>query len=282
MRNKTIEVQCPAKINLALDVLRRREDGYHEVCMVMQEIGLYDTLTICLEGENVTLTSDCAELSVGEDNLIVRAANLFFQTAGLSARAKIHLQKRIPIGAGLAGGSTDAAGTLLGLNELHDGLFSLEKLMELGGRLGADVPFCLMKGCALAEGIGTDLTPLPLPPAYILVLAKPPFSVSTAAVYGGLRLNEKTKHPNMPKVIEGLHQGDWEMIIANAGNVLEEVTASIHPQIQDFEEILRAEGANYACMSGSGPSVFGVFFDRDKAERAAKQLLTYTEEVFVL
>lgn len=282
MNNKTIRVQCPAKINLALDVLRRRSDGYHEVCMIMQEIGLCDTLLLSLEGEKIALTSDCFALDLGENNLIVRAAKLFFQAAGVPERVKIHLQKRIPIGAGLAGGSTDAAGTLLGLNELYEGRFSLETLMKLGGRLGADVPFCLMKGCALAEGIGTDLTSLPAPPPYILVLAKPPFSVSTAAVYGGLRLNEYTKHPNIPKVVEGLQRGDWKMIFENAGNVLEEVTAELYPQIREYEEIMLAEGAAYARMSGSGPSVFGIFFDRTQAEGAAQRIKLHTREVFVL
>lgn len=282
MNRKEIEMQCPAKINLALDVLRRRADGYHEVCMIMQEIGLCDTLFLSLEGEKVVLTSDCLTLDLGKDNLIVRAAELFFQAAGLLAGVKIHLKKRIPIGAGLAGGSTDAAGTLLGLNELYEGRFSLETLMELGGRLGADVPFCLMKGCALAEGIGTDLTSLPAPPPYILVLAKPPFSVSTAAVYGGLRLNEYTKHPNIPKVVEGLQRGDWKIIFENAGNVLEEVTAELYPQIREYEEIMLAEGAAYARMSGSGPSVFGIFFDRTQAERAAQRIKPNTREVFVL
>lgn len=250
--------------------------------MIMQEIGLCDTLTLSLEGEKIALTSDCSDLDLGKDNLITRAAELFFQTAGIPARAKIHLQKRIPIGAGLAGGSTDAAGALLGLNELHDYVFSLETLMELGGRLGADVPFCLMKGCALAEGIGTDLTPLPAPPSYVLVLAKPPFSVSTAAVYGGLRLDGHTKHPNITKVIEGLRQGNWQMIFDNAGNVLEEVTAEMYPQIREYEEILLTEGAVYARMSGSGPSVFGIFFDRTQAESAAQRLREYTGEVFIL
>lgn len=279
---KMIEMRCPAKINLVLDVLRRREDGYHEVRMVMQEIGLYDTLTLSSEGKGIALSCDREGLPVGEDNLIVRAAKLFFQAAALPAQANIQLQKRIPVGAGLAGGSTDAAGTLLGLNELYGGVLPFEKLMELGSRLGADVPFCLRKGCALAEGIGTDLTELPLPPPHILVLAKPPFSVSTAEVYGGLRLNSRTAHPDVTKVIAGLRQGNWDMIIANAGNVLEEVTAELHPQIREYEEILRASGAAYACMSGSGPSVFGIFFSEEEAECAARQLAVYTEEVFIL
>lgn len=273
-----------AKINLGLDVLRRREDGYHEVKMVMQTVGISDTLIFTKKSEQgITLKTDNAELSVGEDNLICRAANLLFTRAGVTQGVDIFLQKRIPIAAGMAGGSTDAAAALLGLNELFEIGFSIEQLQQIGVMLGADIPYCIMGGTALAEGIGADLTKLPMPPQCILVVAKPDINVSTKFVYENLHADTLSYHPDIDGMVEAIKAGSLSGITDRLGNVLETVTVREYPVIDTIKNLMKSEGAENALMSGSGPTVFGIFTMEEEARKAAEQIRAQklAQQVFV-
>lgn len=273
-----------AKINLALDVLRKRADGYHEVKMIMQTVDIYDTLIFTKRAEpGIVLKTDAEELSTGADNLIYKAAQSLMKEAGIMQGVEIMLQKRIPIAAGMAGGSTDAAAALAGLNELFALDFSLEKLQELGVALGADIPYCLMGGCALSEGIGEVLTKLPEPPQCMLVIAKPNINVSTRFVYENLHAERLSYHPDVDGMIEAIQSGSLKGITDRLGNVLETVTIREYPVIDDMKELMKNAGAENALMSGSGPTVFGIFTKEECAEKAAKQIKErqLAKEVFV-
>lgn len=273
-----------AKINLGLDVLRRREDGYHEVKMVMQTIGISDTLTFTKKSEQgITLKTDNAELSAGEDNLICRAAKLLLTRAGVIQGVDIFLKKRIPIAAGMAGGSTDAAAALLGLNELFGIGYSIEQLQNIGVMLGADIPYCIMGGTALAQGIGEALTKLPMPPQCILVVAKPDINVSTKFVYENLHADTLSYHPDIDGMVEAIKAGSLSGITDRLGNVLETVTIREYPVIDTIKNLMKNEGAENALMSGSGPTVFGIFTMEEKAQRTAEQIKAHklAKQVFV-
>ena len=260
-----------AKINIGLDVLRRRADGYHEVKMIMQTVDIYDELVLEKRKQpGIELCTDNSELPTGNDNLIYRAAELLFQEKKITEGVNIKLTKRIPIAAGMAGGSADAAAALRGLNELFDMGYSLPELQALGVRLGADIPYCLAGGTMLSEGIGEILTPLPAPPAAYLVIAKPDINVSTAFVYGNLHADRLTWHPDIDGMIDALQKGDFHGITDKLGNVLETVTVKAYPVIEEIKELLRKQGAENALMSGSGPTVFGIFREEETARRAAE------------
>ncbi len=260
-----------AKINIGLDVLRRRADGYHEVKMIMQTVDIYDELVLERRKEpGIELRMDNSELPSGGDNLICRAADLLFREKKITEGVNISLTKRIPIAAGMAGGSADAAAALRGLNELFDMGYSLKELQALGVGLGADIPYCLAGGTMLSEGIGEILTPLPAPPAAHLVIAKPDINVSTAFVYGNLHADRLAWHPDIDGMIVALQKGDLDGITGRLGNVLETVTVKAHPVIEQIKELLRKQGAENALMSGSGPTVFGIFKEKETAARAAE------------
>lgn len=273
-----------AKINLGLDVLRKRADGYHEVKMIMQTVDIYDTLTFTKREEpGILLKTDKEELSEGADNLIYKAAACLINKAGISQGVEIVLQKRIPIAAGMAGGSTDAAAALTGLNELFSLDYSLEKLQKLGVTLGADIPYCLMGGCALSEGIGEILTKLPPPPQCNLVIAKPDINVSTKFVYENLHAESLTCHPDIDGMTEAVRAGSLKGISDRLGNVLETVTVREYPVIDKIKTLMKNAGAENALMSGSGPTVFGIFTEKKDAESAAEQIKAedLAKEVFV-
>lgn len=280
---KTFEIKCPAKINLSLDVVNRREDGYHNLSMIMQEINLFDILTFEIsEGDGIILTSTDKSVPVDDSNLIIKAAKAFFAKTGISASARIHLCKNIPMGAGLGGGSTDAAGTLTALNTMFEKPLTTDELAVMAKTLGADVPFFLYGGCMLAEGIGEILSPLPpLSDAYI-VLAKPPVHVSTAYVYKNLVLDESIKHPDTKSAITALETGDLNLLAASCGNVLETVTAKEYPEIEDYKKIMLANGAAYSLMSGSGSAVFGVFADENSAKAAYSEFKSITSDTYLV
>ena len=260
-----------AKINIGLDVLRRRADGYHEVKMIMQTVDIYDELVLERRKEpGIELRMDNSELPSGGDNLICRAADLLFREKKITGGVNISLTKRIPIAAGMAGGSADAAAALRGVNELFDLGYSLTELQALGVGLGADIPYCLAGGTMLSEGIGEILTPLPAPPAAHLVIAKPDINVSTAFVYGNLHADRLAWHPDIDGMIAALQKGDLDGITGRLGNVLETVTVKAHPVIEQIKELLRKQGAENALMSGSGPTVFGIFKEKETAARAAE------------
>ena len=270
MIDKTIQ-RAYAKINIGLDVLRRRADGYHEVKMIMQTVDIYDELVLERRKEpGIELRMDNSDLPSGGDNLICRAADLLFREKKITEGVNISLTKRIPIAAGMAGGSADAAAALRGLNELFDMGYSLKELQALGVGLGADIPYCLAGGTMLSEGIGEILTPLPAPPAAHLVIAKPDINVSTAFVYGNLHADRLAWHPDIDGMIAALQKGDLDGITGRLGNVLETVTVKAHPVIEQIKELLRKQGAENALMSGSGPTVFGIFKEKETAARAAE------------
>ncbi len=273
-----------AKINIGLDVLRRRSDGYHEVRMIMQTVDLCDDLFFeKTEQPGIVLRTDNDELPVNGDNLICKAAALLFRERGIKEGVKITLTKRIPIAAGMAGGSSDAAAAMRGLNELYDMGYSMRELQDFGVTLGADIPYCLVGGTMLSEGIGEILTPLPAPPECHLVVAKPDINVSTGFVYGNLHADTLTEHPDIDGMIAALKTGSLQGITDRLGNVLETVTVKEYPVIEELKELLRSKGAANALMSGSGPTVFGIFVDREEAEKAASAIKEHglAEQIYV-
>ncbi len=275
-----------AKINLGLDVIRRRPDGYHEVKMIMQTVGICDILTFRKSGRQdgaVTLFLDKKELPCGKENLVYRAAELLTRTHGLRDGVEITLEKRIPIAAGMAGGSTDPAAVFHGMNELFGLSMSLQEMKDLGVGIGADVPYCIQGGTALSEGIGEILTALPSPPAAYLLIAKPDISVSTKFVYENLHADRLQSHPDIDGMVQALERGSLEGIVSRMENVLETVTVREYPVIQTLKDIMRREGALNALMSGSGPTVFGVYKTREAAEasRLAVEKSGMTKEIFV-
>lgn len=273
-----------AKINIGLDVLRRRNDGYHEVRMIMQTVDIYDDLLFeKTKQPGIVLKTDHEELPIDGDNLVCKAAALLFREKGINEGVKITLTKRIPIAAGMAGGSSDAAAAMRGLNELFQMGYSTKELQELGVKLGADIPYCIVGGTMLSEGIGEILTPLPAPPDCFLVVAKPDINVSTGFVYGNLRADMLTEHPDIDGMIEALNMGSLKGITDRLGNVLETVTTKEYPIIEELKALLCNRGAQNALMSGSGPTVFGIFTDRSLAEAAAKEVRErgFAKQVYV-
>ena len=264
-----ISVKALAKINLGLDVIRRREDGYHEVCMVMQTIHLYDRLDIVKNTSgNITMETNISFLPTNENNLVYKAAKLLCDEFDIKDGIHVNLQKRIPVAAGMAGGSTDAAAVLYGVNKIFDFGLSTQELMDRGVKIGADVPYCIMRGTALAEGIGEKLSPLPPMVKCPVLIAKPGINVSTKFVYENLKLNEHTVHPDMQKLIADIKEKDLNKIARDMGNVLENVTIPAYPVIAEMKEHMMEHGAVGAMMSGSGPTVFGLFDDENTAQAA--------------
>ncbi len=263
-----------SKINLGLDVIRKREDGYHDLRMIMQTLQLRDVIDITIEdSDSLEIKMTCTDdtLSVDDSNLCVKAASLLLNEFNISSIVTIHLEKNIPIAAGMAGGSADAAAVLVGLNDMLSLGLSLEDLMERGVKLGADVPYCIMKGTALAEGIGERLTKLKPLGNYPIVIAKPPDSVSTGFVYSNLKI-ENLEHPDIDAQIEAINNEDIQEIARTMGNVLESVTIPALPVISDIKKTMMGNGAYNSMMSGSGPTVFGLFPNEHKASRAVSAL----------
>lgn len=267
-----LEIKAYAKINLGLDVVRRLENGYHEVKMVMQTVGIYDVLTFEKAAEGIVITTDSGELPTDENNLIYKAARLMKERYGVTEGVRIHLQKNIPIAAGMAGGSTDAAATLKGMNELFGLGVSQQELMEIGVKIGADVPYCVMGGTALAEGIGEKLTALKAAPDCFVLVAKPDINVSTKFVYEHLDAAGVAKHPDIDGMVEAIAQGSLQGILDRMENVLESVTILAHPIIDTIKSRMKELGAANSLMSGSGPTVFGIFADKEQAQAAYEQI----------
>ena len=263
-----MKIKAHAKINIGLDVLGKRPDGYHEVRMIMQTVDLHDELWISKRDEpGISLTTDRDDLPVNEDNLIYKAAKLILNEYVTDGGVDIRLVKNIPVAAGLAGGSTDAAAVIKGLDEIFSLGLDADRMAELGVRIGADVPYCIMGGCALSEGIGEILTALkPFPDCGVL-LAKPPISVSTAYVYNNLQ-PDKVTHPDIDGIMAGIEKGDIYGIAACMGNVLESVTIDRNPVVGTIKDMMSEGGAIASLMSGSGPTVFGLFDSDDKLHKA--------------
>ncbi len=277
-------ITAPAKINLGLDVIRRREDGYHEVKMIMQSIRLFDRLTLAKsKNPGINLTTNLGFLPVNEDNLVYKSAKLLMDEFNIDTGVSIQLDKRIPVAAGMAGGSTDAASCLLAMNRLFNLKLSDQQLMERGVTLGADIPYCMMKGTALSEGIGEILSPLPEAPDCYVLIAKPGFHVSTKFVYSNLKLDEQTDHPDIDHMIECIQENNLRDLCDSMANILETVTIPEHPEIADIKKTMLEQGALGSLMSGSGPTVFGIFDDPNKAKAAKEKCkkLPYRCFVFV-
>lgn len=268
-----LELKALAKINLGLDVLGRRDNGYHDVKMVMQTIYLYDDVILKKTKESgIQLATNLSYLPVDENNIAYKAAKLLREEFELQEGISIYLKKRIPVSAGMAGGSTNAAAVLFGMNRMFDLGLSMQELMERGVKLGADVPYCVMRGTVLAEGIGERLTPLSPMPKCTVLIAKPGISVSTKTVYEKFDALSRIEHPDIDGLVRGLEEGDLQKISSCMGNVLEMVTIEDYPIIEQIKNIMKREGALHAIMSGSGPTVFGIFEDRKSAKRAYRAL----------
>ena len=274
---KDISVKALAKINLGLDVVKRREDGYHEVRMVMQTIHLFDRLEIKKNHSGrIAITTNLPFLPTNENNLVYKAAQLLMDEFQIKDGIDVKLHKHIPVAAGMAGGSTDGAAVLYGMNKLFDLGFSRQDLMQRGVRLGADVPYCVMRGTALAEGIGEELTALPPMVKCPVLIAKPQISVSTRFVYENLKLDETTPHPDIDRLVEDIKNKDLQAIAGDMGNVLETVTIPNYPVIAQIKEHMMEHGAVGAMMSGSGPTVFGLF-DNEAAAVSAYEAMRGTD-----
>lgn len=268
----TITKKAYGKINLALDTIGKRQDGYHLVRMIMQTVNLYDIVTITKkETPGITLTTNRLDLPTDENNLIYKAAKLLIEEFHIAEGVTIHLEKRIPVAAGMAGGSTDCAATLEGMNTLFSLGLSEDELMKRGVTLGADVPYCIMGGTALSEGIGEILTPLSDMVACKVLLIKPDIDISTKWVYTTLKWDQLTSHPDIDGMISSLETQSLSDIASKLENVLETVTIPANPVIADIKENMKSLGALNALMSGSGPTVFGLFEDETVASKAYEQ-----------
>ncbi len=274
----SITVMAYAKINLGLDVLRKREDGYHDVRMIMQSLDLHDTITITKTSNSmISVQTNLSYLPVDKGNLVYRAAALFLKTISVKDGLHIKLNKEIPVAAGLAGGSSDAAATLKALNELYGIGYSQKELMKLGVQLGADVPYCIMLGTALSEGIGELLTPLPSMPECSILLVKPDISVSTKYVYENLRLTNDMPHPDITNMKASLAAGDLTGLATKMDNILQTVTIRDYPVITNIKNKMNEHGALVSLMSGSGPTVFGIYKDHSVAKKAFAYFKTHKE-----
>ena len=266
-----LNYKARAKINLGLDVCRRLENGYHEVKMVMQTVDIYDELEFKKRNDPDIILSVNSRDYLGdlENNLIFKAAKLMREWYNISQGIEIKLRKNIPVAAGMAGGSTDAAATMIAINEMFELGLSKEELMERAVSLGADIPFCILGGTALAQGIGEKLISLPAPPKASLLVVKPPIMVPTKWVYENLHLDKIEKHPDIDGMIDALKEGNLRGITERMENVMESVTEQAYPIITDIKKMMLGNGALNAVMSGSGPSIFGVFLDEETANTAA-------------
>lgn len=296
-----VTVKGYAKINLGLDVIGKLDNGYHLLRSVMQQIDLYDTIELSRlsermenkdtyhalteealtdDGLQIVLTSDSDAVPLDQSNLAYKAAKLLMEHDSIREGVHIHIIKKIPVAAGLAGGSTDAAAVLMGMNELFGLGHSKDELQELGVKLGADVPFCIMGGSALAEGIGEKLTPIETMPEMYIVIVKPSIGVSTKYVYENLRL-EQVMHPDTEQILAAMQRKDLEEMTGLLGNVLESVTIEKYPLIRELKDAMLETGAVGSLMSGSGPTVFGVFDTMENAVEAEKRMRQKYPQVFI-
>jgi len=281
-RVDTQTLKAYAKINLTLDVVNRRSNGYHDVQMIMQQIDLYDEVTVEKTDAGIAVETNCAFIPCDAQNIAWRAADLFLKTYEIQQGVRISIQKNIPVAAGLAGGSTNAAAVLRACNSLFEIHASVEDLKALGLKLGADVPFCIEGGAALAEGIGENLTRIRGLKDGYLVVCKPNFGVSTREIYENLQWDRIERHPDTAAMLRALGGDDLSEICNQLVNVLEEVTLVRYPEVKVLKERMQEYGARGVLMSGSGPTVFGIFRQGDKARRACENLKRYYRQAYVV
>lgn len=267
-----IELKAYGKINIGLDVIRKREDGYHDLDMIMQTVGVYDDVIISREDGTQTyeieVSTDADILPNDKGNLAFMAAKVLMEAYDIKSKVKIHINKRIPIAGGMAGGSADCAAVLRGVNKLFQLGLTDEQLQEYGVKLGADVPYCIVGGTKRVQGIGEILTDLPTPPKCYVIIAKPDAFVSTKFVYSHIRPAQIENHPDIDGIIESIKAGDLYGMCEKIANVMEDVTIPEYPIIQKVKDILKSNGAVNALMSGSGPTVFGIYDDEEKAKQS--------------
>lgn len=280
----SIQLKSRAKINLSIDVLGRREDGYHLVEMIMQTIDLYDIIKIKeLDINTIAITSNSSNIPLDENNIVYKAINLLKEEFNINKGVEVFIQKNIPIAAGMAGGSSNAAAVLVGLNKIWDLNLSQQELQKIGFKLGADVPFCISGRAALAEGVGEELTYIkPLPKDVSILVCKPNIFVSTQKVYQGLDLNNMGKRPNNEYLIDCLNKGDIKSLAENMANVLESVTSREYKEIEEIENIMMNNNALGSMMSGSGPTVFGLYTNEVDALKAKEELQKTYDQVYVV
>ena len=269
-----------AKINIGLDVTGKTDNGYHLLKTVMQQVDLYDVITIERAEKGIDFSCDSPDVPSDDTNLAVKAAKLMTETYGIKEGVKINLNKNIPVAAGMAGGSTDGAAVIIGMNKIFDLDLTMQDMIDTGVKIGADIPFCIQGGCAIAEGIGEKLRELDNRTEMYTLIAKPPINVSTVHVYKSLKWQEVT-HPDMDRVIKGIMAGSMDDIVAGMGNVLESVTCSEYDIINELKKSMMDLGASGSLMSGSGPTVFGLFKNKEEAMSAERGLKDIYPDVFV-
>jgi 4-diphosphocytidyl-2-C-methyl-D-erythritol kinase len=275
--------KAPAKINLSLDVLYKREDGYHEVEMVMTMVDLADRIEMQeLPRDTIIISSQAGYIPLDEKNLAFQAARLIKDRYDVKQGVYIHLDKKIPVAAGLAGGSSDAAAALRGLNRLWKLDIPLAELQKLGAELGSDVPFCVSGGTAVARGRGEKLEIIASPPQCWVVLAKPPINVSTSDVYGRFKANDISNHPSTATILEAIQNKDFDQLCGGLGNVLEKVTLQLYPEVRHLKECMQKLGADGVLMSGSGPTVFGLVSKEAKVPRIYNGLRGFCKDVYAV
>jgi len=274
-------VKAYAKINISLDVVGKREDGYHLLKMIMQNIDLYDLLRFNKVSSGINLFCNKSYVPTNEKNLVYKAVKLFMDNYEIRTGIEVHIKKNIPVAAGMAGGSTDAAAALVAMNKLFDINAPKEELMKLGLQIGADVPYCILGGTALCEGIGEVITPLKSFKNHILVVVKPGFGVSTKDVYQGLDISKIYKHPDTEGLIKAMEEEDLSFVCENMKNVLENVTLRKHYILREIKKEMCELGAMGAMMSGSGPTVFAFFEDMQRAQHCYDRMKGKFKEVFI-
>ncbi len=282
----SVKYEAYGKVNIGLDVLGRRANGYHDVRMIMQTVDLHDTLEFVRENDGkgrIILESESEEMPLNEENLIYRAVKLLQQDFGFQDSVRIRIEKRLPIAAGMAGGSSDCAAALKGINELFLLGLTQEQLQAYGVKLGADVPYCILGGTCLAEGIGEKLTRLKEIPDALLLIAKPPIAVSTKEVYERVDERDIIKHPDIDGIIRAIDEQNLIQMTKYMGNVLADVTEQMHPVIRNIRECMDENGAIVSLMSGSGPTVFGIFTEEATILSAKKALeqCNLAKEIYV-
>lgn len=274
-------IKAHAKINISLDVVGKREDGYHLLKMIMQMIDLYDLIEVNKIRSGIKLSCNKHYIPVDERNLAYKAAKLFLEEYSIKEGVEINIKKNIPVAAGLAGGSTDVAAVLKAMNNIFKVQATEDQLMKLGVKIGADVPYCIIGGTALCEGIGEIVTPLESFKNQILVLVKPNFGVSTKEVYQALDITKIQRHPSTDILISGIEQNNLKSVSDNMKNILENVTLKKHSILRDIKREMVNMGALGALMSGSGPTVFGFFDDMLRAQMCYDKFKTKYTEVFL-
>lgn len=271
-----------AKINLTLDVLGRRADGYHDVEMIMQTVSLFDLIIIDKTYSNISISTNLKYLPNNDKNIAYKAAKLFFEKTGISGGVRIMIHKNIPVAAGLAGGSGNGAAVLCAMNKLFNAELSVSELCEIGAQIGADVPYCIVGGTQLASGIGEILTPLePIKKSTVLIV-KPPVNISTGTIYEQIDSAPIETRPDTKKIVDALREGDVKAVAENLCNVMESVTEKMYPMIGGIKKKMLINGASGAVMSGSGPSVFGIFEDDDKAKLSHDSFAHQYKDVFLV